>query len=137
MTDLDRELARRLGTWFTPAQVADRLQLPRRTVTDLCKRGNFPGARKFGRTWRIPAAAVTDKVESDANLQEGTEQVRGEVVRVDDPGEAESVDGPRVEKGSGGVRGPKTARARRKRPARVPDRATVLGILSGKVSDVG
>jgi DNA (cytosine-5)-methyltransferase 1 len=137
MKDLDRELARRLGTWFTPAQVADRLQLPCRTVTDLCKRGDFPGARKFGRTWRIPAESLTDKVESNANLQEGTEQVRGEAVRVDDPGEAESVDRPRVEKGSGSVRGPAPARARRKRPARVPDRATVLRVLSGKVSDVG
>jgi excisionase family DNA binding protein len=43
---------------LTPAQVAERMQLPRRTVVCMCARGDFCGARKAGRTWRIPETAI-------------------------------------------------------------------------------
>jgi excisionase family DNA binding protein len=45
---------------LTPQQAADILQLPKRTVLDLCRRGTL-GAKKLGRRWRIPRASL-DKV---------------------------------------------------------------------------
>jgi excisionase family DNA binding protein len=44
--------------WLTPRQAAELLQLPIRTVTDLCARDQLAGARKFGRHWRIPASSL-------------------------------------------------------------------------------
>ncbi len=43
--------------FLTPNQAAELLQLPRRTVLELCRRGEL-GARKLGRTWRIPRQAI-------------------------------------------------------------------------------
>ncbi len=45
--------------FLTPQQVAEVLQLPRRTVLMLCRRGDL-GARKLGRLWRIPRDAIRD-----------------------------------------------------------------------------
>ena len=43
--------------FLTPQQVADLLQLPRRSVLSLCRRGEL-GARRLGRLWRIPREAI-------------------------------------------------------------------------------
>ncbi len=43
--------------FLTPNQAAELLQLPRRTVLELCRRGEL-GARKLGRTWRIPREGI-------------------------------------------------------------------------------
>ena len=43
---------------LTPDQVAERMQIPRRTVVALCAQQRLPGARKAGRCWRIPDYAI-------------------------------------------------------------------------------
>jgi excisionase family DNA binding protein len=43
---------------LTPAQVAEVLQVPERTVRDLCARGELAGARKVGRCWRVPEWSI-------------------------------------------------------------------------------
>lgn len=42
---------------LTPDQAAALLQLPKRTVMELCRRGEL-GARKLGRRWRIPRKGI-------------------------------------------------------------------------------
>jgi len=43
---------------LTPVQVAERLAVPVGTVVMMCASGRLPGAKKFGRRWRIPEAAL-------------------------------------------------------------------------------
>ncbi len=45
--------------FLTPQQTAELLQLPKRTVLALCRRGDL-GARKLGRLWRIPREAIRE-----------------------------------------------------------------------------
>ena len=45
--------------FLTPQQTAELLQLPKRTVLALCRRGML-GARKLGRLWRIPRDGVRE-----------------------------------------------------------------------------
>lgn len=47
-----------MTTWFTPKHVAAALELHVDTVRRLAHEGEFPGARKFGGEWRIPATAL-------------------------------------------------------------------------------
>lgn len=49
-----------IESWLTPEQVGEVLQLPKRIVEELCRAGEIPGAKKFGRRWRIPPSAVRD-----------------------------------------------------------------------------
>jgi excisionase family DNA binding protein len=48
---------------LTPEQCAELLQVPPRTVREICARGEMVGrgrgARKVGRAWRIPESVVT------------------------------------------------------------------------------
>lgn len=43
---------------FTPEEVAKLVKVPPKTVTAMCAQGRIPGARKFGRRWRIPQTAL-------------------------------------------------------------------------------
>ena len=47
-----------MTTWLTPEAVAEQLDLHVETVRLQCRAGDWPGAKKFGRQWRIPAAAL-------------------------------------------------------------------------------
>ncbi len=50
---------------LTPEQAAQiLLQLPKRTVLDLCRRGTL-GAKKLGRRWRIPRDSLRIVFERD------------------------------------------------------------------------
>lgn len=42
--------------WLTVPEFAAELQMAERTVRALCARGEIPGARRFGRAWRINRA---------------------------------------------------------------------------------
>src|SRR5207244_1580652 len=44
--------------WLTPEQAAEIVQVPPRTITELCKQGRIRGAEKWGRRWRIPPSSV-------------------------------------------------------------------------------
>ena len=41
--------------YLTAQEIADRWNLSKRTVQQLCAAGRIPGARKFPRAWAIPA----------------------------------------------------------------------------------
>ena len=43
--------------YLTAREIADRWNLSKRTVQQLCAAGRIPGARKFTRAWAIPASA--------------------------------------------------------------------------------
>ena len=43
--------------YLTAQEIADRWNLSKRTVQQLCAAGRIPGARKFTRSWAIPADA--------------------------------------------------------------------------------
>ena len=43
--------------YLTAQEIADRWNLSKRTVQQLCAAGRIPGARKFTRAWAIPADA--------------------------------------------------------------------------------
>lgn len=57
---------------LTVAQVAERLQVDRRTVYGLIESGQLH-AKKVGRVWRVPMAALLAYLESNggAHAQEG------------------------------------------------------------------
>jgi len=44
--------------YFIAKQVAERFNVTPRTVTNWCKAGLLPGARKPGRDWLIPVEAL-------------------------------------------------------------------------------
>ena len=44
--------------YYTPEQVARTLEITPELVRDMCRRGEFAGARKIGRYWRIPRHQV-------------------------------------------------------------------------------
>ncbi len=56
---------------LTPEQAADVLQLPKRTVLDLCRRGEL-GAKKLGRRWRIPRESLRTVFERAADSARST-----------------------------------------------------------------
>ena len=43
--------------YFTAQEIAEKWNLSTRTVQQLCRQGRIPGARKFGRSWAVPADA--------------------------------------------------------------------------------
>lgn len=43
---------------FSATQVADAYNLSVKTVNTMCRRGELPGAHKFGQQWRIPKSAL-------------------------------------------------------------------------------
>lgn len=43
--------------YLTVRETAERWNLSERTVQQLCVDGRIPGARKFGKSWAIPAEA--------------------------------------------------------------------------------
>ena len=43
--------------YITVQEAAEKWDLSDRTVQHFCKQGRIPGARKFGKSWAIPAAA--------------------------------------------------------------------------------
>lgn len=47
-----------LMTWLTPEQVAVELDFRKPTIYRMCRDGDLPGAKKFGREWRIPSTAL-------------------------------------------------------------------------------
>lgn len=47
---------------YTPDEFAAKVKLPRRTVTDLCARGEIPGAFQLAGEWRIPADGVLESL---------------------------------------------------------------------------
>jgi excisionase family DNA binding protein len=49
----------------TPDELALALHVPRKTIVALCRTGKLPGARKVGRGWRIPEAAVASFFDAD------------------------------------------------------------------------
>ncbi len=50
--------------WLYPKEVAPRVGVCEATVTSWCRDGLMPGARKVGRSWRIPASAFTSEALS-------------------------------------------------------------------------
>lgn len=50
---------------LTPLQVGELLQIPMKTISALCRRGDIPGARKVGRQWRIPRWGVDAMFAND------------------------------------------------------------------------
>lgn len=49
---------------FTAEEVADKLRLHRKVVSRMVARGDFPGAFKAGRDWRIPQSSVDAYIAS-------------------------------------------------------------------------
>lgn len=47
-----------MTTWLTPEDVAQELGMHVETIRVQCRAGDWPGARKFGPKWRIPAVAL-------------------------------------------------------------------------------
>lgn len=47
-----------MTTWLSLSDAGEALRLNPETVRLLAKRGDLPGARKFGGKWRIPSAAL-------------------------------------------------------------------------------
>jgi hypothetical protein len=43
---------------YTLEELAARYRRARSTIRDWCRAGRFPGARKLGREWRVPASGV-------------------------------------------------------------------------------
>jgi len=43
-----------LQTQYTPAELAEHLKIPERSVLTLIRGGKFPGAYKAGKPWRVP-----------------------------------------------------------------------------------
>lgn len=70
---------------FTPEQVAERLRLrgkdPVRAVVRMCAAGQLPGARKVGRTWRVPDTALPI-VEA---LEDVVRRLSGPTSSIEDP----------------------------------------------------
>ena len=50
---------------YTPDELALALHVPRKTIVALCRTGKLPGARKVGRGWRIPEAAVASFFDAE------------------------------------------------------------------------
>ncbi|MBK7074610.1 MAG: helix-turn-helix domain-containing protein [Myxococcales bacterium] len=123
----------RAGDVLTPDEVAGLWKVPRKTVVELCRRGEIPGAKKIGRLWRIPGWGVQQmfvdpREGADAGLREEQGQVaRPPVVRGQDQGlgrRGNEARGP-------GVRGGKAGGGRRIRSrGGSTSRADVLRLLS-------
>jgi hypothetical protein len=54
---------------LTPEQVGAIVQRTARSVTALCAKGLLPGARKWGRCWRIPESAIAAYFALPADVQ--------------------------------------------------------------------
>lgn len=54
--------------FFTPAELAKARRLPRRTVVELCKRGEIRAHRVLSNRWRIPLSAVHEWDRNTAAL---------------------------------------------------------------------
>lgn len=51
--------------WLTTKEAAQRLGLKSQAgVTHLCRNGRFPGAKRWGKQWRIPTVAVNALMDS-------------------------------------------------------------------------
>lgn len=47
-----------MTTWLSPEQVATEMGVHVETIRLQCRQGDWPGAKKFGALWRIPATAL-------------------------------------------------------------------------------
>src|SRR5262245_47338437 len=103
---------------LTPEEASALLKVPRRTLVELCRRGEVPGARKVGRRWRIPRAGLGRMfVEVErADLQTRVESLEDRDLS---PGDPAGLDRRGLEEGRRGVRSADAARA----PGRGPRRS--------------
>lgn len=58
--------------YLTAQEIADRWNLSKRTVQQLCAAGRIPGARKFTRAWAIPADAEKPEDPPVGSAEAGT-----------------------------------------------------------------
>jgi excisionase family DNA binding protein len=61
------------GKLLTPPQVAERLQVNERTVTQWLRRGHLRGF-KIGKEWRVSAHDLDAFLEQSANIPVGVER---------------------------------------------------------------
>ena len=61
---------------LTPTQVAQRLQVNERTVTQWLRKGHLRGF-KIGKEWRVSARDLEVFLEQSANVPAGTRRRRG------------------------------------------------------------
>src|SRR5262249_36058511 len=121
------------ATVLTPDELAGVLKVPKKTVVQLCRRGEIAGARKVGRRWRIPAWSLgkmfaREPEGQDAGLQEVSGQVAGPRV---EQRPHQRLDHPGIEEGRGGVRGGQARGDRHPRSrAGTPSRADLLRLLA-------
>jgi excisionase family DNA binding protein len=62
--DASTQIAVILQDFLTAEQAAKRLRITLRAVQTACARGQLPGAVQLGREWRIPQAAVSDRLRT-------------------------------------------------------------------------
>src|SRR6266568_7401704 len=100
--------------WLSIRQVARIYQLPASTVAQLCREGRIPGARKFGKHWRVlraalelEAATILGEENSRAHLPQGSYELEDRHQAERRP---QRLDRPRVEEGRRGVRGTAASR---------------------------
>ena len=55
-----------LPEYLTVDECAALLRIPKRTLYDCLNRGDIPGARRFGKTWRIRRESVLPSLEGDS-----------------------------------------------------------------------
>ncbi len=58
--------------WYNATEVARGLGLTRKTVAEICKRGEIPGALWYGEDigWRMPRAGVIEFIAQRLNSQQ-------------------------------------------------------------------
>jgi excisionase family DNA binding protein len=97
---------------LSPPQLAILLQIPKKTILQLCAAGKMVGSRKIGRQWRINAESFfrsqNEAKDEDAGSSEG--RVEGRAL---EPREKADNHLPRDRPRSKGVRGPQKARDRK------------------------
>jgi len=54
-------------SFYTPEEVAEYYGVHPDTIRKMCREGKIPGARQFGRRWRIPASFLEENQSVDTS----------------------------------------------------------------------
>jgi excisionase family DNA binding protein len=50
--------------WYSPEEVAAYFSVDADTIRKLCREGKIPGARRIGRSWRVPRSYLYDEYDT-------------------------------------------------------------------------